>query len=66
MKKSLALKNKKRMNKEMKNTMIYAWFWRPSPFAWRDVCKFTRYQNLEKALRMDYLIALKNFERGHT
>lgn len=67
MKKTLALKNKKRMNKEMKEVTIATWCWkqRRSLFPLKNE-KYGRYKNLCKALRMDFRIALKNFERGNT
>jgi hypothetical protein len=69
MKKSLVLKNKKRINRDMKDTTIATWFWRSR--RGKRSChaakrrKFRRC-NFGKAMHLDILIALKNFERKNT
>ena len=68
MKKKLVLKNKKRINRDMKDITIATWFWksRPGHVVKRKIRRFRGYKNLHKAIRLDFLIALKNFERGNT
>ena len=76
MKKKLVLKNKKRINRDMKDVKIATWLWRShrghvaKRRKWklsvkRKTRKFRRC-NLKKAFHLDILIALKNFERGNT
>jgi hypothetical protein len=69
MKKSLVLKNKKRINRDMKDTTIATWFWSSRPghvVNRKKIRRFRGYKNLHKAILLDFLIALKNFERKNT